>query len=72
MSCAFDPQKTSIEEIDKDCREIASLLHKAGAVLEYIDKYGMNAVSIGASRGIFRFAPYVTVTISIQIAHCCS
>ena len=59
MVCGFDPQKDNRQEIDGDCKQIARLMDVSGSKLDHIDVYGMNAVAIGASRGLTKFCKFL-------------
>lgn len=57
--CGLDPQTDEREQLDKDCLDIAKMLYKAGADLHYQDKYGWNALAMGAIRGMTRYCEFL-------------
>jgi ankyrin repeat protein len=55
MVCGFDPQTEDLEQLDKDCAEIASMLTEYGADLHYKDSHEWNALALGAVRGFTHY-----------------
>ena len=52
LQCGLDPQTSSLEILDADCANIATMLLKSGANVHHVDKNQWNAVAMGAVRGL--------------------
>jgi uncharacterized protein len=59
LQCGFDPQSSHVDDLDKNCTEIAALLALNGANLSHTDKHGWNAIAIGAMKGYASFIKYL-------------
>lgn len=59
MSCGLDPQIENSKMLDRNCRDIAKLLHEAGGNIFYIDPHGWDALHMGSVRGMARYCEYL-------------
>lgn len=67
LVCGLDPQKRDRSSIDKNCLDIAKLLHKKGANMSHVDNSGWDALSMGAARGLTRFCSYLIKNHNLDI-----
>ena len=66
-TCGLDPQKSTRKAVDADCAEIAQALHAAGADLAHVDKYGWDALAVGASNGLSMFCEYLIFRGGVEL-----
>lgn len=67
LVCGLDPQERDRPTLDRDCVNIAKLLHKRGANMLHVDNAGWDALSMGAARGLTRFCRYLIRNHSLAI-----
>lgn len=59
LVCGLDMKNRNRTDVDSECKRIAKALYQGGAAMKHVDKFGWDALSMGAVRGFTKFCRYL-------------